>query len=164
MRRLRRPRDIGGAIELVRKLPTYARLVWGLLRDPRVPAAQKLILAGIAGYLVLPLDLIPDFIPLMGQIDDVAVVLLGLDLFIRSAPQDVVEEHLARIKRNSDDFTRDTEAAQRLLGDRFTAIRGNLERILTRQRARFDDPARAGDALEAWDKRQDKGGDHDGRP
>jgi len=164
MRRLRRPRDIGGAIELVRKLPTYARLVWGLLRDPRVPAAQKLILAGIAGYLVLPLDLIPDFIPLMGQIDDLAVVLLGLDLFIRSAPQDVVEEHLARITRNSDDFTRDTEAAQRLLGDRFTAIRGNLERILTRQRARFDDPARAGDALEAWDKRQDKGGDHDGRP
>ncbi len=164
MRRLRRPRDIGGAIELVRKLPTYARLVWGLLRDPRVPAAQKLILAGIAGYLVLPLDLIPDFIPLMGQIDDVAVVLLGLDLFIRSAPQDVVEEHLARITRNSDDFTRDAEAAQRLLGDRFTAIRGNLERILTRQRARFDDPARAGDALEAWDKRQDKGGDHDGRP
>ncbi len=164
MRRLRRPRDIGGAIDLVRKLPTYARLVWGLLRDPRVPAAQKLILAGIAGYLVLPLDLIPDFIPLMGQIDDLAVVLLGLDLFIRSAPQDVVEEHLARITRNSDDFTRDTEAAQRLLGDRFTAIRGNLERILTRQRARFDDPARAGDALEAWDKRQDKGGDHDGRP
>src|SRR3982074_1924009 len=84
--RIRPPKDVAEVVDLIRRLPTYIRLVWALLRDGRVPGQQKLILAGIGAYLVLPIDLIPDFVPILGQLDDLAVVLLGLDLFIRSAP------------------------------------------------------------------------------
>jgi uncharacterized membrane protein YkvA (DUF1232 family) len=115
-------------------LPTYIRLIWALLRDPRVPAGQKLILAGIVGYLVLPIDLIPDFVPVLGQLDDIAVVLLGLDLFIRSAPQDVVDEHLSRIAQDKDQLSRDIAGAERLFGDRLGNVRDTLERILQRDR------------------------------
>ena len=152
---------MGGAIDAVRKLPTYARLVWGLSRDGRVPAPQKLLLAGISGYLLVPLDVIPDFIPLLGQLDDVAVLLLGLDLFIRSAPEEVVSEHLGRIEKGRDDLTRDMAQVQTLLGDRFIAIRGSLDRILERQRRRFGTAEEeAAGALGRW---QDRGGGGPGR-
>ena len=75
-----RPRNWGEAFETARKMPTYARLIWGLARDPRVPVQQKAVLAGIAAYLAFPIDLIPDFIPIIGQLDDLLVDagLLGL--------------------------------------------------------------------------------------
>src|SRR5207245_8228904 len=127
-------KDVGDVVELIRRLPTYIRLVWALLRDSRVPAGQKLILAGIVGYLILPVDLIPDFVPILGQLDDIAVVLLGLDLFIRGAPKDVVDEHLSRIAQDKDQLTRDIATAERLLGDQLTSVRGTLDRILQRDR------------------------------
>src|SRR2546425_12019181 len=120
---IRPPKDVAEVVGLIRRLPTYIRLVWALLRDSRVPGQQKLILAGIGAYLVLPLDLIPDFVPVLGQLDDLAVVLLGLDLFIRSAPPDIVDEHLARIAQDKDQLARDIATAERLLGDRVGHIR-----------------------------------------
>lgn len=149
-RGLRGPSDIGGAIDAVRKLPTYARLVWGLARDGRVAAPQKLILVGIIGYLLMPIDIIPDFIPVLGQLDDVAVVLLGIDLFIKSAPDAVVDEHLARIAKGRDDLSRDMEQVQSLLGERFTGIRDDLGRILEKQRKRFRSADEATAALDTW--------------
>ena len=149
-RRMRGPSDIGGAIDAVRKLPTYARLVWGLARDPRVPAPQKLILVVIIGYLLMPIDLIPDFIPVLGQLDDVAVVLLGLDLFIKSAPDDVVDAHLARIAKGRDDLSKDMDQIQGVLGDRFNGIRDDLGRILEKQRKRYKTVDEATTALEEW--------------
>lgn len=119
-------------VDLIRRLPTYIRLVWALIRDGRVPAGQKLILAGIGAYLFFPIDLIPDFVPVLGQLDDLAVVLLGLDLFIRSAPADIVEEHLAKISQDKDQLRRDIATAERLLGDRFDVVRDTVERIRTR--------------------------------
>jgi len=130
--RIRAPKDIGEVVDLIRRLPTYIRLVWALLRDGRVPAQQKLILAGIGAYLVFPIDLIPDFVPVLGQLDDLAVVLLGLDLFIRSAPPDLVEEHLAKISQDKDQLSRDIATAERLLGDRFGLVRDTVEKLRTR--------------------------------
>jgi uncharacterized membrane protein YkvA (DUF1232 family) len=121
-------------VDILRRLPSYIRLVWALLRDGRVPWAQKLILAGILGYIVLPIDLVPDVIPVLGQLDDIAVILLGLDLFIRSAPQDIVDEHLARIAQDKDQLARDIATADRLLGDRLGNVRGTLKRVLQRNR------------------------------
>jgi len=131
---VRKGADFGEAIELVKQLPAYARLAWDLLRDPRVPAEQKLILAAVGAYVLMPLDIIPDFIPVLGQVDDVAIVLLGLRWFIRAAPEDVLSEHLAKISRNEDDMRRDLEQAQRLLGDGFAKVREEFDRILSRQR------------------------------
>ncbi|TME62126.1 MAG: DUF1232 domain-containing protein [Chloroflexi bacterium] len=135
-KRLRAPKDVAEVVDLVRRLPMYIRLIWALLRDRRVPVAQKLILAGIVGYLVLPIDLIPDFVPVLGQLDDIAVVLLGLDLFIRSAPQDVVDEHLGRIAQDKDQLGRDIATAERILGDRLGGVRATLEKALQRGRRR----------------------------
>jgi uncharacterized membrane protein YkvA (DUF1232 family) len=130
--RIRAPKDMGEVVDLIRRLPTYIRLVWALLRDSRVPAQQKLILAGIGAYLFFPIDLIPDFVPVLGQLDDLAVVLLGLDLFIRSAPADIVDEHLAKISQDKDQLRRDIATAERLLGDRFGNVRDTVEKLRTR--------------------------------
>jgi uncharacterized membrane protein YkvA (DUF1232 family) len=132
--RIRAPKDIGEVVDLLRRLPTYIRLVWALLRDGRVPAQQKLILVGIGAYLFFPIDLIPDFVPVLGQLDDLAVVLLGLDLFIRSAPADIVEEHLAKIAQDKDQLSRDIATAERLLGDRIGLVRDTVEKLRTRDR------------------------------
>jgi len=137
-RGIRPPKDVAEVVDLIRRLPTYIRLVWGLLRDSRVPGQQKLILAGIGAYLVLPLDLIPDFVPVLGQLDDIAVVLLGLDLFIRSAPQEIVDEHLAKIAQDKDQLRRDIATAERLLGDRLDEVRDTVSRIRTRDRKKGD--------------------------
>lgn len=136
--RIRAPKDVGELVDLIRRLPTYIRLVWALLRDGRVPAQQKLILAGIGAYLFFPIDLIPDFVPVLGQLDDLAVVLLGLDLFIRSAPPELVDEHLARIAQDKDQLRRDIATAERLLGDRLGGVRDTVEKIRTRDRSTSD--------------------------
>jgi len=135
-RRLHAPKDLTEAVDLMRRLPTYIRLVWALLRDGRVPAAQKLILVGIAGYIILPIDLIPDFVPVLGQLDDIAVVLLGLDLFIRSAPPAIVDELLTRITQDRDQLSRDIATAERIFGDRLTDVRATLEKVLQRDRGK----------------------------
>jgi uncharacterized membrane protein YkvA (DUF1232 family) len=130
--RIRAPKDMAEVVDLIRRLPTYIRLVWALIRDGRVPAGQKLILAGIGAYLFFPIDLIPDFVPVLGQLDDLAVVLLGLDFFIRSAPPDIVDEHLAKISQDKDQLRRDIATAERLLGDRFDDVRDTVEKLRTR--------------------------------
>ncbi|HKW78822.1 MAG TPA: YkvA family protein [Candidatus Limnocylindria bacterium] len=130
---------MGEAVETVRKLPTYARLIWGLARDPRVPAQQKLVLGGIAAYLAFPIDIIPDFIPVIGELDDLAVLILGLDWFIRNAPPEVVDEHMARIAKHEDTLSRDLDSAGSLLSGRATELRATLERMRARRREGEDE-------------------------
>ncbi len=132
--RIHAPKDMSEVVDLIRRLPMYIRLVWALIRDGRVPVQQKLILVGIGAYLFFPIDLIPDFVPVLGQLDDLAVVLLGLDLFIRSAPPDIVEEHLAKISQDKDQLSRDIATAERLLGDRLGDVRDTVEKLRTRDR------------------------------
>lgn len=82
--------SLGWLPELVRN----ARLAWRLLRDPRVSPWVKLALPGVLlVYLLLPLDAIPDLFPVLGQVDDLMVLLLAGWLFIRLAPGWIVEEH-----------------------------------------------------------------------
>ena len=59
-------------------IPDCIVLVGRLVRDPRVPPRRKALLFALAGYLVLPFDLVPDFIPVAGQLDDAVVVALVL--------------------------------------------------------------------------------------
>ena len=132
--RIRVPKDMTEVVDIIRRLPMYIRLVWALLRDGRVSAQQKLILVGIGAYLFFPIDLIPDFVPVLGQLDDLAVVLLGLDLFIRSAPPDIVEEHLAKISQDKDQLRRDLATAERLLGDRLGDVRATVDKFRTQGR------------------------------
>jgi len=62
-------------------------------RDPRVPWYAKIIAAGVATYALSPIDLIPDFIPVLGYLDDIILVPLGIALAIRLIPPALLEEH-----------------------------------------------------------------------
>jgi uncharacterized membrane protein YkvA (DUF1232 family) len=64
-------------------VPDCVVLVGRLLRDPRVPPRHKLLLALTAGYLALPFDLVPDFIPLIGQLDDAIILAFVLRHLLR---------------------------------------------------------------------------------
>src|SRR6476620_9635267 len=70
------------------------QLVYRLYQDDRVPTVLKVsVPLLVALYFVLPFDLIPDFLPGVGELDDLGVAILGMNLFIRLAPQAVVDEH-----------------------------------------------------------------------
>lgn len=62
-------------------------------RDPRVPWYAKALAVVVAGYALSPIDLIPDFIPVLGYLDDVILVPLGIMLVIRMIPADIMAEH-----------------------------------------------------------------------
>lgn len=71
-----------------------ARLSWRLFRDPRVSNITKLIIPGLAAaYLLFPVDLIPDVFPVAGQLDDLAVILLGMKFFVDLCPSWLVQLH-----------------------------------------------------------------------
>ena len=74
-------------------VPDCFVLVSRLARAPRVPRRRKLLLIGLAGYLALPIDLVPDFIPVAGQLDDAIVVALVLRRFLRSGGAELTREH-----------------------------------------------------------------------
>lgn len=89
-------REEAGTVRAVSRLPWRKRLVlgWRLLRDERVPLSAKLLLPGIGLYLLMPVDIIPDFVPVIGYLDDLLVLALGLWLFVRLSPREVLEEHI----------------------------------------------------------------------
>ena len=64
-------------------------------RDPRVPWAVKFLALAVAGYALSPIDLIPDFIPVLGYLDDLIIVPLGIWLVIELIPEDVMHEYRA---------------------------------------------------------------------
>ncbi len=70
-------------------------LAGSLWRDDRIPLGIRLIPPLLVLYLAMPLDLIPDFIPVVGQLDDVLVVLVGVSLLLRFVGRDVLEEHIS---------------------------------------------------------------------
>jgi uncharacterized membrane protein YkvA (DUF1232 family) len=74
-------------------IPDCVVLCARLLHDPRVPRRKKALLVALAGYLALPFDLVPDFIPVAGQLDDVVIVALVLRSFVRGGGEPVVREH-----------------------------------------------------------------------
>ena len=73
-------------------MPDCAVLFKRLLRDPRVPRHAKLALALVIPYLAMPFDLIPDFIPVIGQLDDALLVALAIAYVARTAGGDVIAE------------------------------------------------------------------------
>lgn len=70
------------------------RAAWALTRDPRTPWVVRLLPVPLIVYLAMPFDLIPDFIPVLGQLDDVVVVALVAWLVVRLTPPEVIREHL----------------------------------------------------------------------
>jgi uncharacterized membrane protein YkvA (DUF1232 family) len=74
-------------------IPDCVVLCSRLLRDPRVPRRNKALLIGLTGYLALPFDLVPDFVPVVGQLDDVVIVAFVLRSLLRGGGETLVREH-----------------------------------------------------------------------
>jgi uncharacterized membrane protein YkvA (DUF1232 family) len=85
----------GKAVALARLIPDSVGLVRGLLGDPRVPRRWRWALAGLFVYLVLPFDLVPDFIPVAGHVDDAVLVVVVMRGVLRAAGPAIVAEHWA---------------------------------------------------------------------
>jgi uncharacterized membrane protein YkvA (DUF1232 family) len=83
----------GDARALAGFVPDCVVLFRRLIGDPRVPRSRKLLLAGLVAYLASPIDLVPDFIPVAGQLDDAIVVALVLRIVLRGSGEDLVSEH-----------------------------------------------------------------------
>ncbi len=79
--------------EIALALPNLAKLLTRLARDPRVPPRSKTFAGFMAAYLVSPIDLVPDFIPLIGKTDDILLVAFALNHMLQAAGPEVVREH-----------------------------------------------------------------------
>ena len=73
------------------------RLAWRLFRDRRVSPLVKCVPLLAAAYVIWPLDLLPDLALGLGQLDDLAVIALGVRLFVALCPQSLAHEHLQRL-------------------------------------------------------------------
>ena len=76
----------------MKELPNFLRLLGGLLTDRRVSNTDKLLVAGAVGYILLPLDFVPDFIPFLGEVDDLFLLVLALQRLIANAGRAVLED------------------------------------------------------------------------
>jgi uncharacterized membrane protein YkvA (DUF1232 family) len=83
-------RTVLGAL---RQLPNFLRLLYGLMTDGRVSKVNKLLVAGAIAYLVAPIDFIPDFIPFLGEVDDLFLLMLALQRLINHAGKGVLLDH-----------------------------------------------------------------------
>jgi uncharacterized membrane protein YkvA (DUF1232 family) len=77
----------------IRQIPAYLRLLGGLLTDRRVAVVDKLLVAAAIAYILTPVDLIPDIIPFLGEVDDVFLLVTALQRLIANAGRRVLLDH-----------------------------------------------------------------------
>jgi uncharacterized membrane protein YkvA (DUF1232 family) len=82
-------------VALLKRLPAYGRLAWAVAREPALSRGRRLALYAGGAYLVSPIDLVPGIIPVAGQLDDAAAVLLALRAALAGLPPDVRDRHYA---------------------------------------------------------------------
>jgi uncharacterized membrane protein YkvA (DUF1232 family) len=82
-----------------RTIKRDAVAIWIAARDPRVPWYAKVVAGAVAAYALSPIDLIPDFIPILGYLDDVLIVPAGILLTVRLIPDGLMEEFRAEAAR-----------------------------------------------------------------
>lgn len=75
-------------------------------RDPRVPWFAKVVAFVVAGYALSPIDLIPDFVPVLGYLDDIVIVPLGILLAVKLIPPEILAEHRATAARSERPLSR----------------------------------------------------------
>lgn len=79
-----------------RRIKRDVTAVWLAGRDPRTPMVAKVLAILVAAYALSPVDLIPDFIPVLGYLDDLVIVPLGILLVVRNVPADLMDEFRER--------------------------------------------------------------------
>src|ERR1700716_4352543 len=117
------------AKELLIEVPRHGKLAYCLLRDPRVPAAPKAAVLGALALIVSPIDF-PAWVPVLGELDMLALGVLAVKTFIEACPDDVRREHEEALKAGESVFDRDFR-------DTAAAAREGTGRLLGRIRSRL---------------------------
>lgn len=99
------PREEFGA--LIRRLPAYARLAWALARDPRLSKARRAAVLAGAAYVISPIDLVPGVVPVLGQLDDLAIALGVIRVALDGLKPDVRAQRLASAGLSEADLAAD---------------------------------------------------------
>ena len=133
-------RSAGGAVRralgllaflpVASRVPSYARLMWALALDDRMPVGRKAVLGGALGYLVLGRDLVPDDVPVVGGLDDLVVVALAVDLFMEGVPRDLLDEKLDELGIDRSAFDQDIAQIRRLTPGPVRRTLGRLPAVL----------------------------------
>ena len=92
-----------GAAQRIR---TYLLALWKLFRHPETPRAARWVAIAVIAYAVSPIDLIPDFIPVLGQLDDLILIPLGIALVVRMTPKPLWSALLEEAKASPDPLPR----------------------------------------------------------
>jgi uncharacterized membrane protein YkvA (DUF1232 family) len=98
-------------LRLARAVPKYGRLVYSLYRDPRTPRRWKVGLAMSAGIIVTPFINIPEAVPVLGEMETVALLILATRASLRFVPEELIAEHEAAIAAGTSYFHRDLHRA-----------------------------------------------------
>jgi len=122
------PTILSRAREILLEVPRHGKLAYCLLRDERVPRAPKVALLAVLGVIVSPFDF-PAWIPVLGELDMLALAVLAVKTFIESCPEDVRREHEAALKAGESVFDRD-------LRDTAQAARDGVGQVVNRIRSR----------------------------
>jgi uncharacterized membrane protein YkvA (DUF1232 family) len=117
------------ATQVLTEVPKHGKLAYCLLRDERVPRAPKAVLLGALGVIVSPIDF-PAWIPVLGELDMLALGILAVQTFIEACPEDIRREHEAALSAKDSVFDRD-------MRDTMAAARHGTRQIVKRVRARF---------------------------
>jgi uncharacterized membrane protein YkvA (DUF1232 family) len=139
-------------LPLAGKAPVYVRLLWSLASDPRVPASRKALLGLAGAYIVSPLDIIPEWIPVLGAVDDVAVVVLAVDLFLEGLPEGLVAEKLVALGIPPSELESDLARVRKVVPRPVWAIAARVPAALDRLAERLAETGidkRLREALEA---------------
>ena len=159
-RRRRGPGLLGRALgimaflPLASRAPIYARLIFALALDERMPASRKAMLLGAAGYLIVGRDLIPDEVPILGGLDDLVVVVLAVDLFLDGVPSELLSEKLSELGIDRVAFDQDMARVRRLTPG---PVRKTLRRIpgAVAQAGEAIEHTGVGPRVRAWVSKED---------
>ena len=131
-------------LPLASRAPLYARLLWALASDPRVPASRKALLGLAGAYIVSPLDLIPEWIPLLGAVDDVAVMVIAIDVFLEGLPDGLVAEKLVELGIPPSELESDLARVRRVVPRPLRTLVARVPGLIDRLAAKIDEAGIAG--------------------
>jgi len=119
-------------LPLAGRAPMYARLLWALVIDPRVPVTRKMLLGFAGAYVLSPIDLIPERIPFFGAVDDVAVVVLAIDVFLDGLPETLVNEKLVELGIAPSELEADLARVRRMVPKPIRQFAAEMPELLDR--------------------------------
>ena len=146
---LARALGIMAILPLASRAPIYARLIFALVLDERMPTSRKAMLAAAAGYLIVGRDIIPDEVPILGGLDDLVIVVLAVDLFLDGVPAELLSEKLRELGIDRVAFDQDMARVRRLTPG---PVRKTLRRVpgMVTQAGQAIENTGVGPRVRAW--------------